>query len=491
MIAVMQRLQSVGLNPPLINEESPRWVFNAAEVSKDRIESLVSKHAELSFEYTVLCTHLAHNFRRPGCTPEEITEQLVTALMMAELLIYIYMYYLAVPREVLRLQNEQIAFRMRLYKRGFLFDSLNDYGKKADKLTQFVRSSTAQSNWCRLFLVRGKRLLNSITPLVKNLESFGRFVAFVDKYGNPFLAYLSWAFYIPRLFTNLFLLFKHLIPGSWMGEKEKELGFLRRLQVQLQRRWFELANDSVWLIAGVLGCFVWLGPLAPIGTYINVVLYGYDVLLAGLRAGIELYRLEKLASEYEVIASTALSTQIDEIGLFQKHLHERIVFERKRLLLSTATASVLTIAIIICAPVLAFNPWVPFVGAFLLLAITIISFCLTQLLEKQRPSSEINELPELDKENTTNVLSPEVDPSGEGANLFTPCSRLPEVSGSPIDSAPVLPESKNSSSKNPPGGGTKSIFESLHTLFSPHRIGERSISSSERALPMSKTGAAN
>lgn len=397
MIAVMQRLQSVGLTPPLLSKESPHWTFNAAKVRKDLIESLVSQHAVLTFEYRVLCTHLMHNLQRRSCSSEEITQQLIALLMSAELLGHMSKYYLAVPREVVVFQNEQEALRKQLIARGFYFDSLTDYGKKPDKITQFVRQNTAQSNWYRLFLIRSKRLLNAITPLVKNAEHFTRFVAFVDKYGNPFLAYLSWVFYLPRLLTNLFLLAKHLIPGFWMDEKERELGFFRRLQVQLQRRWFEIGNDSVWMIAGILGCFVWLGPLAPIGTYINIVLYGYDVFLAGLRAGIELYRLKKLANHYEEIACNASNNELGDIRHYQKYLHERIAFEQKRLLLSTATALTLTVAIIICAPIVAFNPWISLVGAILLLAITIISFCLTQLLEKYRPASSLKDMAELDK----------------------------------------------------------------------------------------------
>ena len=93
-------------------------------------------------------------------------------------------------------------------------------------LSQEIRDNTAFSNWFRLLFTRSKRVLNFLDILDTGSVAFRNFVAILDKYTNPVIAYLAWCFFLPRLTTNLFLAAKHIIPGAWMSEEEQSLGLV-------------------------------------------------------------------------------------------------------------------------------------------------------------------------------------------------------------------------------------------------------------------------
>lgn len=407
MTAASQRLQLItGLMSPLeIERNPPRWIFSdiLAQKNIDFFRPLIDKHRVLSFEYNVLCTQLTHDFFRENANEDELTNQLLAALEMAELLAHIFRYHLDIPREVLRLQNEQKIYRDLLSRRGIQFNEMVVYEKEADWISQFVRNFTANSNWLRLFLVRSKRVLETVVPLVSNVQIYHQLVKSLDKIVGPAFSYLSWLFFIPRLSTNLFLLLKHLIPGTWMGQMEKELGFMGQTNAQLQRRWFEIGNDTAWMTAGVLSCFVWVGSLALVGVYVNIALYIYDIALASIRAANEISQLKDLQAEYknierDMLSNNASPEKLDEVRRFQQALSDRVEFEQKRLLLTVGNTTALAIAIFFCLPAaLALSPILPLIGASLLVLITVTTFTLTQILEAYRPQSSVEQLAAADK----------------------------------------------------------------------------------------------
>jgi len=394
MLAVMQRLQrEIPLNPALKKLDSNTMIWQLSEeLPRQNIEFFrkgILRHSLLTLEYSVLCTQLMHDYQQ-GMDEEHFTNHLVCALMMAEYLTYLYRFYLNVPREVERLQTEQKVYRSLLEKRGYVFSALDFVEIEADSFSQRVRSLTIMFNVPRLFSGRIKRVLEMSAPFVRHMDTYSHFIKDLNKVAKPFFGYMAWIFFLPRLLVNLFLLLKHLIPGSWwMDEKEIKLGWLYRLQAQLQRRWFELANDSVWLVAGLLACFVWTGPLAVIGVYINAVLYVYDVGTAAVRAAIEINRLKKLAEEYELMYHNANEDDRKQIANFQKHLARRIAYEQKKLLLSVINTSVLAIAIMTTLPFAAVNPLIPLIGAVALVLITILAFAALKWLESQKPIDKI------------------------------------------------------------------------------------------------------
>lgn len=411
MTAVTYRLQSVvGIEPTLPENSSNSRLWKplaeladlkqSPDYQRDFFRPLIKKHQLLTLEYNVLCTQLTHDMFRDKRNEAELVRQIATALMMAELLTYMYRDYLNVPREVLRLQKEQKEYRNLLAQVGYQFaEDIPELDDEPDWFSQLIRMGTVSANQLRLISLRGKKVLNTLVPLAQTMSSYGSAIGSIDKVANPFFSYLSWIFFIPRFSVNMFLMGKHLIPGSWMSEEEKSLGFWRRLRAQGQRRWFELGNDSLWIIAGALGCFLLVGGLAPIGMYMNVAYYLYDVVLAAIRFHQEISRLKGLQAEYRaMIMAERLKEskdwgKIQELETFERHLQARYNFEQKRLMISVVNTTALLLALVLCLPMmLTIHPVIPLIGAILILAITIATYYAVQELEKQRPKGNIASL---------------------------------------------------------------------------------------------------
>lgn len=413
MTAVLQRLMTTSNELKTLIERMPKqpargvkWRFIDQALSRNEVVAsavflpLIANHALLNLEYAVLCNRLRKDFIAKADEQKyrkELTEQLIAALAMAELLTHLYRSYLNVPREVLRLQKEQRVFRRLLRRTGFEFHKKQWDEIKSFSPTQLVRGKTALLNWPRLFSNRLRRFFITLGQFSKQMKGYNSLINFVDQFANPVLSHVAWLFYIPRLAVNLMLLGKHLFAPN---THEKQLDWWERLSAQWSRRWFEVANDSVWLIAGVLACFILTGTLAPVGTYITVALFAFDVFLAGWRAYGELSRLKTLIEEYETSLATRLGAGEPKgnLGDLQSHisaLKERESFEKKRLLQSVVTTSALLLTICTIIPALALlNPLIPFIGALFLVLITAASYFYTQWLETKRPVDKVMDLPE-------------------------------------------------------------------------------------------------
>ena len=214
------------LQPLTAESGSFDWLFNQKirELGSDFYKKAVSYHPLLNLEYSVICHQLHHNFSHPQeVTAEQIRDRLITALTLADLLEHIHLYYLDVPREVLRLRRHQKIFKELLKDSfGYQFGPevlVNDQIHLGISLSQHVRENTMITNWYRLFIVRTKRALNLLNVVLANTPSFNRLIALVDQYMNPVLVHVGWGFYLPRLLTNLYLLLKHTLP--WPLERTK------------------------------------------------------------------------------------------------------------------------------------------------------------------------------------------------------------------------------------------------------------------------------
>nr|HAT8714484.1 hypothetical protein [Legionella jordanis] len=405
MTAVLQRLHAqlgYDLKESAVTHNS-QWEFTSFlnQQKSPYFEILLKEHVILNIEYSIYCTKLANRLlsQKPIANSEEITEQVAAALVMAELLAHLYRHYLSVPREVKRLEDEKKIYCSFLRKRGYQFPSQQELIPSPGFFAQKVRDTTAFFNWPRLFSGRIRRVFTTVVliPQIQELQYFSRFVLFADRYVNPALTYFSWLFYVPRLATNLFLLLKHLIPGKWwMSEQERSLSWQLRLHLQVQRRWFELGNDGIFFTSGLLNCFVLTGALAPIAMYVIIALFLFDALWTGLRAYVELGRLNHLENYYaakrkELEARMASPAEIAELSAYQEALRERVLFERSRLLLPVMSNTVLFISMLLALPFLT-TPILGFIGAMLVATVTCVAFMRTQQLEKIRPANRIMEL---------------------------------------------------------------------------------------------------
>ncbi|MFC3908394.1 hypothetical protein ACFORL_04800 [Legionella dresdenensis] len=369
----------------------------------------------LLMQYSVIKKQLNENYKlTEALAKDQFISQLTSALMMAELLEYIYSYCVNVECEADTMrQDQEIFWRLlqqheikyqQLYRAKFEGRSTQSSLLFNGIFSKYVGETTGDTNWLRLIGLRFKRILNAIVPLVMEAERYRAIVKALDRVTNPVIAYIGWVFFAPRLANSLFLLGKHTIPGTWMSETEKKLGVGTRLQIQMQFRWFELGNDSVWFIAGVLNCFVWLGPHVYIGVLINAVLYGYDMLLASIRAGIEYMRLQKMLTQYREIVvdikrllkeapdeetKKKLKAEKAEVKQFMALLEEREYHELKKMMVGVVNTSVLLVAIILCLPSVAVSPWIGLVGAILLLTSTITACIISKALNRKNKAYEL------------------------------------------------------------------------------------------------------
>src|SRR5690606_30350628 len=131
--------------------------------------------------------------------------------------------------------------------------------------------------------------------IVSHSSQYRALMQFIGAWANTPISMLAWLFYVPRSADNLLMMGKHLIPGFWMKQAERDLGFSLRLRAQIRRRWFELGNDLAWMVVVFINCFILTGVvLGPFAIYLSIALFAFDVILSSIRAYVELKRLSEV-----------------------------------------------------------------------------------------------------------------------------------------------------------------------------------------------------
>lgn len=376
--------------PSVCAVSAKSWSFDAAvkALPRDFYSRVLPLHPVLNLEYSVLCNQLREELLNPKLVFDvAFIARLESALMLAELLEHIHFYYLDVPREVERLRQQQQVVRTLLGRVGYSFVATHKEPiKESWDLSLKVRNNTVFYHVYRILTTRSKRLLDLLNTVLIQVEPYNFFVTYLDRYTNPFFTHLSWFFNLPRLLVHSFLLFKHLVPGEWMSKEEQSLAWYPRFIAQIQRRWFELGNDVVWVGAGIANAFILIGILSPVAYYVSLTAFIFDVLNAAARAYVELSRLDVLHKSYtSMLASATSDEERQAIASYLVHLDKRITFERCRHALHTANMTLTCIFMVFAAPALALNPMLIVISAVILLLIWLANFILAQILEAYRP----------------------------------------------------------------------------------------------------------
>lgn len=403
MTPVIERLRSNFAGFPLPTEEpSSDWVFREklealSQNNPTFYNKIIRANPELIIEYGLLRQQLKKTLDNPGTRSiQQVTDQLTAALMMAELLEYLHDYYLITPAEVIRFRAHQKLYKKLLSERNvyvfppreFLPQPLID----PTTITNFIREKTGMSNWLRQLIARYVRFLSVLAFTVVNTSSYNAFIQHMNKFTGPFFSYLSWCFFIPRLTANLVMIIGYTLPHSALTPQQKSLDLNVRLLGQLQGRWFEVGNDLVWLLAGILNCFFLIGPLAPIALYVTIGAFAFDVFNSGLRAVIELGRLYRLKQDYtERLIQTDDLQQRRDIEEHLEFLDQRLEFEAWRAGLHFAGTMFTVSAMFLAIPALAINPVVPLIGAIVMVLLVVALYKISQDLESQRPNDTLEQ----------------------------------------------------------------------------------------------------
>ncbi|MFI4962327.1 MAG: hypothetical protein ACHP6H_00560 [Legionellales bacterium] len=374
------------------------WTFSEKleQLTQDPVfcSQIVSQHLILNLEYSVALQRLHSNLAlNPDYKTPKIKEQLIEALILAELLEHLYLHYLIVPREVERVRRDQKTFRLMLANAGVDFSSSKEiFPRPATELSfaDWLRALTINSNWYRLVSTRSIRV-TVIIDSIKSMQALHYLVSYLNiltKYVTPYIACF---FYVPRLLMNLFMILKHTLPGNWMDREEQSLGWALRLETHFKRRWFELGNDAAWIMVGVFSCFILVGNLMPFAMYLTISFYVYDMVLAICRAYVELGQISALQNEYAVLLEQE-SNPANRAALieYQQELTRRKEFETWRLGIHIASTASIVLAACCALPMFAAFPVIPLIGAIWLVVICLINSKTNRILEDLRPKDAID-----------------------------------------------------------------------------------------------------
>lgn len=300
-----------------------------------------------------------------------------------------------------------------------------DENEQIDDITvdSVIRSITAETNWYRLFMIRLKRLFTNIMPLIKSLN-YQWFVFQINRI-NPILSYVAWLFYVPRLCANLYSLFIHTVPGFWMNEEQKDIGFETRFAMHWQRLWFEILNDAVWLAVGLACCF-FLGTSGSI--ILTALLYFFDAGMAYVNSYLsvkhhhslkdavdeQMSKLNILLDEItnplpentnpdanDQFDGQTVKEELEILTEYQDNINKWIQYEQKRLILSvfvttmfalSMTIGALPTLITLSAPLAIACP---IISALIVVAICIAQYLLSIKIEASMPETNIAQLTDL------------------------------------------------------------------------------------------------
>ncbi|KTD42970.1 hypothetical protein [Legionella parisiensis] len=371
------------------------WTFTESikKLGPDFYRKIIPMHLVMNLEYSLLGQQLRAKFLSPKpIDRDELREQLIAALMMAELLEHIYRYHMDIPREVVRLRAQQNLYR------ELLAELISNFPKRLPgkapenfSVTQELRNTIMDINLWRLLIVRSKRALDLLALVHTESQVYLRFVKIMDTVMDPFLIHLAWFFWLPRLVVNLFSLFKHTVPGWWMDEREISLGWAVRFSAQIKRRYFEFGNDIVWVGSGLINTFYLTGALAPFAFYVSLAVFAFDVIWAMTRAYIELSRMYELRTQYsEMLDKPHTLKEERQIKEHLKAIDKQIALEKFRLGSHVATTVFIFLGMCMALPVFAVNPILPLIGALILVTVCIVNFALTEEVANRRPRDTLD-----------------------------------------------------------------------------------------------------
>lgn len=396
MTLVISRLNSTLFNQSLridhFNSLSSSFSECIKTLGPEFYREIIPSHLVLNLEYRLLGQKIRSALlSEQPIKKERMRDQLLSALLLAELLEHVYEHYLTVPREVVRLRAQQKIYREVFNKINPIVPQNLEYEKVMPldvSFSQYVREETAHINFYRLLFLRSKRVFDLIAFLNLGSNWYRYLICTLDKYTDPVLPHIAWVFFLPRLLVNLFLFLKHIIPTPWMDEKEKSLGEFIRFQAQLLRRWFELGNDLTMFTVGLINGFVLTGILAPVALYLSIATFGFDVFMSAGRTYIELNRLYELYKEYQNMPIDA--EHKEELTQQLKLIQSEINFEMLRFGSHTLTTTGIFLAMCCMAPILGLNPAILLVSSIFLVCISLINFILAPIINHFRPKDIID-----------------------------------------------------------------------------------------------------
>ena len=243
----------------------------------------------------------------------------------------------------------------------------------------YAEFTTERMNPRRLYVLRERRLLVLLVPIIKDFGNYCSWVTWADAYVAPFLLYINVVFFLPRLIFNLNTLYSNVFDENKMKTEAINLSRFTRFMAQWKRLWPQLMNDIGWTINGIMMCFVFFGSWQPLAIYLSVAMQFYDALMVSIRMYIDFNRLNKLLAQYNSLAfepNFILDEKYKKLHYaYCMQLEKGIQREKTLLYLAFANAAVLFLATCLSLPfMVAFSPLFPIIGAAVAILMTVINF---------------------------------------------------------------------------------------------------------------------
>ena len=343
----------------------------------------------LELEYSIFLTQLVALYKDGWKNFDKEKKDLFVRVMKRnEQLEFIYQNYLNVPRKVTGLQLDQRIFRRVLSKMEY--DISTDVRlTPSSKTSVQLRNITLYGNFPRNLLARLRRVLVALPPVLDDIHAnqANHLIKHYDPTALFLFSHAAWVFFLPRLLTNVFFLIKHSVRYEGMNEKEQNLDTWFRIKTQLKRRAFELTNDTMWFSLGLLNAFVFTGALAPIGLMATVGVLAMDVILASIRWSVEVARLERLLTKYQMILMVRPDDK--ETLNLSSHIKQRLSYEKKQLSIQVISTSILLAAFCFSGLIFPVNPILAMTCLSIAVAVTLCNFIGTRLYEKLKPNDKL------------------------------------------------------------------------------------------------------
>ena len=254
--------------------------------------------------------------------------------------------------------------------------------KKNNWITELILWLTIWTNPARLFLARDWRFLRQVDPFIHD-KNFSEWMLSANVPVSLALTYLGCIFFIPRLIFNTLTIMKHVVPGFWMDEAEKDLGWWTRFNAQWMRLWPNMTNDTAWITNGALLTFYLVGQLFPNVIFLTVIVLLYDLIMAGSRWWLDRHRYEQLINDHQLNDTDPLKDE------YLTQLQNTLDREKKLLNIALANFGLLFLGMCLVLPwLVTLSPLLPLISASMAVAITLFNFGSRQYLLKQ-PSMDL------------------------------------------------------------------------------------------------------
>ena len=263
------------------------------------ILDLSNNYLLLKAEYSILCQQLIKNLRELSWEEHYalLKQRLISAHLFSQLLEHI------ASKQYINQQEDAALFINK--KRAFHYLLSDDHYPAPvtieTSMSTQIRTLTGRATFWRLVFARLRRLSELLILMLAGLSLHQGLDSCIHDLALPFLSdmacffrWIAWLFYVPRLVSNSKREYATLLEYRNLPEDQKAFGLVK-IKNELATTAYDQLNDGPWIGFNAAVC---IDHVSCFGPSITLVGYGYDVLIAGLRAFMELRLLLRLETLY-------------------------------------------------------------------------------------------------------------------------------------------------------------------------------------------------